>query len=44
MFCEDLRKSYLITWMMLFLNQVPALVLDCEHDIDFNKDIEAKRL
>ncbi|KAF8716489.1 hypothetical protein HU200_026274 [Digitaria exilis] len=23
--------------------QVPALVLDCEHDIDFNKDIEAKR-
>ncbi|OEL29036.1 Deoxycytidine kinase [Dichanthelium oligosanthes] len=26
-----------------FSMQVPALVLDCEPDIDFNKDIEAKR-
>ncbi|BAS75483.1 Os01g0874100 [Oryza sativa Japonica Group] len=25
------------------IQKVPALVLDCEHDIDFNKDIEAKR-
>ena len=42
-FCMNIIKSYLVTWMILFLNQVPALVLDCEHDIDFNKDIEAKR-
>ncbi|OEL37738.1 Deoxycytidine kinase [Dichanthelium oligosanthes] len=25
------------------IQKVPALVLDCEHDIDFNKDIEAKK-
>lgn len=25
------------------IQKVPALVLDCENDIDFNKDIEAKR-
>uniref|UniRef100_A0A0A9FQQ6 Uncharacterized protein n=1 Tax=Arundo donax TaxID=35708 RepID=A0A0A9FQQ6_ARUDO len=25
------------------IQKVPALVLDCEPDIDFNKDIEAKR-
>ncbi|KAF0919300.1 hypothetical protein E2562_029154 [Oryza meyeriana var. granulata] len=25
------------------IQKVPALVLNCEHDIDFNKDIEAKR-
>ncbi|EES03967.1 hypothetical protein BDA96_03G402400 [Sorghum bicolor] len=25
------------------IQKVPALVLDCEHDIDFNKDIEAKQ-
>ncbi|KAL6840240.1 hypothetical protein ACP4OV_030050 [Aristida adscensionis] len=25
------------------IQKVPALVLDCEHDIDFNRDIEAKQ-
>lgn len=29
--------------LLLFSEQVPALVLDCEPNIDFNKDIEAKR-
>lgn len=29
--------------MHSIIQKVPALILDCEHDIDFNKDIEAKR-
>ena len=29
--------------LMSFSMQVPALILDCEPDIDFSKDIEAKR-
>lgn len=35
---------FVLSYVVLaFLWQVPALVLDCEPDIDFNRDIEAKQ-
>lgn len=42
---NDSNEYYvLLTHFVLFDDeQVPALVLDCEPNIDFNKDIEAKR-
>lgn len=42
---NDSNQYYvLLTHFVLFDDeQVPALVLDCEPNIDFNKDIEAKR-
>lgn len=34
---------YILVWLSHFnYEQVPALVLDCEPNIDFSKDIEAK--